>query len=101
MIVVGILLSFVENAFKHGVQPEFKSFINIEFDPTEEHIIKFTIKNAIPPRLSTNQLGGYGLKATKDRLELAYPNSHSLKIIKSKDQYAVELTINTNESNYS
>ena len=101
LIEVGILLSFVENAFKHGVQPEFKSFVNIEFDLTEEHTIKFNIKNAIPPKLTTNQLGGYGLKATKDRLELAYPNNHSLNITESKDQYAVELTINTNESNHS
>jgi sensor histidine kinase YesM len=100
-IEIGILLSFVENAFKHGVQPEFKSFVNIEFDFTEEHNIKFKIKNAIPPKLSTNQLGGYGLKATKDRLELAYPNNHSLHITEGKDLYAVELTINTNESNHS
>ena len=101
LIEVGILLSFVENAFKHGVQPEFKSFVNIEFDLTNENTIKFNIKNAIPPKLTTNQLGGYGLKATKDRLELAYPNNHSLNIIESKDLYAVELTIKTNESNHS
>jgi LytS/YehU family sensor histidine kinase len=101
LIVVGILLSFVENAFKHGVQPEFKSFVNIEFDLTNENTIKFNIKNAIPPKLTTNQLGGYGLKATKDRLELTYPNNHSLNIIESKDLYAVELTIKTNESNHS
>ena len=100
-IEVGILLSFVENAFKHGVQPEFKSFVNIEFDLTEEHTIKFNIKNAIPSKLTTNQPGGYGLKATRDRLELAYPNNHSLNIIESKDLYTVELTINTNESNHS
>jgi sensor histidine kinase YesM len=101
LIEVGILLSFVENAFKHGVEPEFKSFINIEFDLTEEQIIKFNIKNAIPPKLTTNQLGGYGLKASKDRLELAYPHNHSLNITESNDQYAVELTINTHESNHS
>ena len=94
-IEVGIFLSFVENAFKHGVQPEFKSFVNIEFDLSEEHTIKFNIKNAIPPKLTSNQLGGYGLKATKDRLELAYPNNHSLNIIQSNNLYAVELTINT------
>ncbi|MGK0378106.1 MAG: LytS/YehU family sensor histidine kinase [Patiriisocius sp.] len=91
----------MENAFKHGVQPEFKSFVNIEFDLTNENTIKFNIKNAIPPKLTTNQLGGYGLKATKDRLELTYPNNHSLNIIESKDLYAVELTIKTNESNHS
>ncbi len=100
-IEIGILLCFVENAFKHGVQPEFKSFIKIEFDFSHSDYLYFKIKNAIPPKLNPEQTGGYGLKATKERLALAYPDTHKLTIQETEEMYVVELKINTHESNHS
>ena len=43
--------------------------------------------------------GGYGLQATRDRLELAYPNSYQLNIKKESNLYRVNLELNTYESN--
>lgn len=100
-IEMGILLCFVENAFKHGVQPEFNSVISIDIDISSEDRFVFKIKNSIPPKLNNSISGGYGLKATKNRLALAYPNQHSLIIKETEDMYFVELIISADESNYS
>lgn len=90
----GVLLCFVENAFKHGVQPEHESFIHILVDVTNPTTIIFTIENSIPPKIEGNSVGGYGLKSTKDRLELAYPNKHSLVIVE-EHTYTATLSIET------
>lgn len=95
----GILLSFVENAFKHGVQPEFKTYIYMDIDITRATEVIFNIQNSIPPNIGVRQVGGYGLKATKERLQLRYPGQHSLEIEETSDNYKLTLTINTDESN--
>lgn len=92
----GILLCFVENAFKHGVQPEIKSFIHIQIDVTAKNRILFEIENTIPPELEAEKQGGYGLKSTIEHLELAYPKRHALEMIKAGGLYRVKLEIETN-----
>jgi len=94
LIETGILLCFVENAFKHGVQPEYESFICIDIDLTKEDSIIFKIENSIPPSIGELHVGGYGLQSTKERLQLAYPNTHLLDIV-NEETYTVTLKINT------
>ena len=101
LIEKGVLLSFVENAFKHGVQPEFNSFIHIDIDLSSPSTFIFKIKNSIPPKIDLDRVGGYGLKSTKERLQLAYPDRHALEIGEVQNTYNVELIINTDESNNS
>ncbi|OUS02869.1 hypothetical protein A9Q86_02135 [Flavobacteriales bacterium 33_180_T64] len=101
LIEKGILLSFVENAFKHGVQPEFNSYIHIDIDITKPTTFILKIKNSIPPKLVSDSVGGYGLKSTKERLRLAYPGRYSLDIGESEYIFNVTLILNTNEGNNS
>ncbi len=91
----GILLCFVENAFKHGVQPEYNSFIHITIAITNPTTIDFTIENSIPPKIEDHPIGGFGLKSTKDRLALAYPNNKHSLIITEAQTYTVSLSIKT------
>jgi len=100
-IEMSILLSFVENAFKHGVQPEIASFIHIDIDLTHSNEIVFNIKNSIHSQKMILEKGGYGLQATKDRLQLAYPNTHQLTIDEKLNQYNVTLKLYTHESTHS
>lgn len=101
LIEKGILLSFVENAFKHGVQPEFNSFIHIDIDISSETKFICKLKNSIPPKIDLDRVGGYGLKSTKERLLLAYPDQHSLEIEEAPHIFNVTLIINTDEGNNS
>jgi sensor histidine kinase YesM len=95
LIEMSILLCFVDNAFKHGVQPEVDSFIHIVLDITKSNRLLFTIENSVHPTLENQQIGGYGLQATKERLLLAYPSLHQLDIESSKECYAVTLNLHT------
>ena len=100
LVEMSILLSFVENAFKHGVQPEIASHIHIIINITKPNEVNFYIENSIHTQKMLLEKGGYGLQATKERLQLAYPNTHQLEIIESSNQYKVTLKLNTNESTH-
>ncbi|PQB07328.1 hypothetical protein BST83_09275 [Polaribacter filamentus] len=100
VIEPGILLCYIENAFKHGVQPEEKSFISIHIDISNKDKLNFSIKNSIPSFTPNHEKGGFGIASNTNRLELAYPNKHSLEISKTSE-YKVELKIETDESNHS
>lgn len=101
LIEKGILVSFIENAFKHGVRPEFKTFIHIDIDITKATNFIVEIKNSIPPKIDLDRAGGYGLKSTKERLQLAYPDKHTLEIEEDQQIFKVTLIINTDEGNNS
>ncbi len=96
----GILLCYIENAFKHGVQPEEKSFISIQLDLKQEQEIHFKIENSIPSFKQSLENGGFGNASNLNRLNLAYPNRHSITI-RENETYTVVLKINTDESNHS
>jgi LytS/YehU family sensor histidine kinase len=98
MVEMSIFLSFVENAFKHGLQPEITSYIHIDINIEQTNAVNFKITNSVHPQKMILKQGGYGLQATKDRLDLAYPNSHQLEINQNTNQYNVNLKLNTNES---
>lgn len=100
LIASGILLCFVENAFKHGVQPETQSFIHININLIEKNKIIVEIENSIPSKNENKISGGYGLKATKERLTLVYKSNFNLEITENKT-YKIQLKINTNGSNNS
>ena len=90
-----LLIPFVENAFKYGVHVLKPSFINI-FLSVEENGFCFSVKNSIIQNKDTGDNHGKssGLKNVTRRLELLYPESHSLKIQNSGDIFEVTLTIN-------
>lgn len=97
----GILLPFVENAFKYGVMPEEPSFIHIDLRTTPDGQLFFKIKNPIHMALDTAPLnrGGIGLDNTRRRLELVYPGRHQLRITEN-EYFTVELTIDLHENHH-
>lgn len=87
-----ILFTFIENAFKHGVNPDEDSRIQIAIEITDQgiHLLvenrKVTVRN-----VETD--GGVGLPNTRTRLRLLYPGRHRL-VISDQDQiYQVKLLI--------
>lgn len=88
-----LLLTFIENAFKHGVKHEL-NFANIIITLTtnNEEII-FTIFNTKPITEANNTLikKSIGLTNVKRQLNLIYPESHTLKTENKKDSFFVSL----------
>jgi LytS/YehU family sensor histidine kinase len=89
-----LFLSFVENAFKYGVNPRGVSAINIQFAIDENHLF-FNINNQIFTKNETElkESSGIGLENIKKRLQLIYPNNYTLSISTQNNLHVVELTM--------
>ncbi|MBQ4222422.1 MAG: sensor histidine kinase [Prevotella sp.] len=74
-----LLISLVENAFKHGVSPTHPSEIHLHLSADTDTII-FEIRNTYFPKPSTDNSGhGIGLSQVQQRLDLAYPGKYEWK----------------------
>lgn len=91
-----LLLPFVENAFKHGIRATSASSINIEVK-LEKDILYLNVSNTLHEGVVPviDEKSGIGLQNTKRRLNLLYPNKHSLSIERVTDRkiYQVKLTL--------
>lgn len=92
-----ILIPFVENAFKHGVGMVMNPVIDIDLKIADNHLF-FSVKNKIGVETKNNkdETSGIGLRNLKRRLELLYPNAHSLDISQKDGFYFVELNLTLN-----
>lgn len=87
-----LLFSFIENAFKHGVNPDEDSAIEIQIDIKNSSVGLLVINKKVTTRykeFATN----IGLANTKERLRLFYPNKHKLQIDNNAKFFKVELEI--------
>lgn len=88
-----LLIPFIENAFKHGVNPDEESSINIQIE-IEEHRLKLTVENKkVRVALDPHMKSGHGIENTKSRLQLLYPSQHFLILSEDDEHFRVQLTI--------
>lgn len=97
MIAPLLLINFLENAFKHGTKTSFgKSWINLDVKVHDQEI-NFRLQNSKPLHTIGQAIedyqGGIGLKNVKRRLEILYPNKHSLMMNNLKDRFEISLII--------
>ena len=86
-----LLVSFVENAFKHGDLS----------DPNQPLVLDLSVRNGMlrfdtlnkKTNRQTDTSGGIGLVNVQRRLSLLYPNQHTLHITDSPDSYACSLEL--------
>lgn len=91
-----MLVSFIENAFKHGVSYQHDSFIEIKVSideplPEVTHL-HFSCRNSKAEH-PNQEKGGVGLVNVKKRLDLLYDKNYTLNIKDEADIYTVELII--------
>jgi sensor histidine kinase YesM len=90
-----LLIPFVENAFKHGVNSEQDSNIRISIKANESELHFLVANNKVNIQsLTRENSGGIGIKNTKHRLDLIYPSKHLLTIKETETDYTVSLHIN-------
>jgi LytS/YehU family sensor histidine kinase len=108
-----MLISFIENAFKHGISYQHQSYVHIKIAISDEmsanspsnatrsqreqptaksQQLIFTCSNSKAEK-PNEEKGGVGLSNVKQRLRLLYDNNYSLKIQNQPDSYNVELII--------
>ncbi|OFX86022.1 MAG: hypothetical protein A2W99_16550 [Bacteroidetes bacterium GWF2_33_16] len=87
-----ILHTFIENSFKHGASKDTGNR-RIEINLTiNDNWLNFTVFNS-----KTNEEGkqpsGIGIENAKRRLQLIYPNQHSIEIVSNRNTFNVLLEI--------
>jgi len=88
-----LFIPFVENAVKHNPDIENESYIHIEFE-IKEGKLRFRCENSKPAiPLAKSKVGGLGLQNIRRRLELLYPDQHSLSILDEDEQFTILLII--------
>ncbi|MFD0749184.1 sensor histidine kinase [Mucilaginibacter calamicampi] len=86
-----LLLPFIENAFKHGLEQETgKGFVTIILCVMEDDI---TLEVSNSKATLLNPSTGIGLQNVSKRLELLYPNGHVLQVDERAETYNVTLTL--------
>ncbi|MBT30583.1 MAG: hypothetical protein CMO01_13065 [Thalassobius sp.] len=88
-----ILIPFIENAFKYGVNPDADSMIDIEIKIAEEELQLLVVNNKVRLNIKPYEKTETGLANTKSRLDLLYSSKHILDITESEKQFKVALTI--------
>lgn len=97
MIAPLLLIPFLENSFKHGVNTTTQSgYIKVQMDIKDDRL-HFFIENSKPPQQDVPKKNGkdhgIGLQNVKRRLDLLYPDMHSLKIEDTTTYYRTELNL--------
>jgi sensor histidine kinase YesM len=86
-----LLIVFIENAFKHGIETaENSAFLNISLVCNEKELY-FSCENSFDEE-NTN-IPGIGIANLKKRLDLLYPNKHSLKLSSENHIFKAELKL--------
>lgn len=89
-----LLIPFVENAFKHGVGLVASPVIDIQLR-LDRTALFFTLRNKIngdQPETKDSS-SGIGLRNVSRRLELLYPEAHTLQISKAEGWFVVDLQL--------
>ena len=88
-----ILVSFIENAFKHGIDAVQTSFIKVELKIDNDEIQYSVINSSFPEKGKVTN-SGIGLDNLKKRLELLYPNKFELITKEVNSKYIATLILN-------
>ena len=91
-IVPLILITFLENAFKHGVSNNStNAYISVNLKVQNKTLI-YLVENSI---LETNnhEKSGIGLQNVKRRLDLSYPEKYRLEVVSSEKDYKINLSL--------
>lgn len=90
-----LLIPFVENAFKHGISAQKKSWVKISLRCREGEV-HMDINNSIHRNIGEDpekKATGIGLRNVRQRLNLLYPKRHELIIRENEMEYFVHLSL--------
>lgn len=88
-----VLIPFIENAFKHGVNAEENASITITLHITDSHLNLVVTNNKVQIHRAAEEASGLGIENTRNRLAALYPAQHKLTIHDTPGNFSVSLTI--------
>lgn len=89
-----LFITFVENAVKHNIDAEDRSFVYVFFAVTSG-VLHFHCINSKPKiKINRSGRGGLGLANVQRRLALIYPGKHDLRVVDNPESFNVHLIVN-------
>ncbi|UJH66376.1 sensor histidine kinase [Allomuricauda sp. SCSIO 65647] len=89
-----ILIVFIENAFKHSQAGQTENIEITIHAQMKENVLLFNCANNHEPAQGLDTVAaGIGLRNVQKRLQLLYPDKHSLQIKEDQSRYEVSLSI--------
>lgn len=95
-----LFISFVENAFKHGVSYQEESFIDVASERYKngkgQQRLRWTCRNSKHAKAQGNETprqGGVGMKNVRQRLDILYGRDYTLDIRETETTFEVTLDI--------
>lgn len=89
-----LLITFIENAFKHGISTEENGIIKINITVAGNQLVMNVQNKKYKMALKEDESSGIGIENTKRRLALMYPDKHELTIDNNDTGYGVTLKLN-------
>jgi len=87
-----LILPLVENAFKHGLDKTIGSgFVRIKIS-VENKELNIKVENSLNGE-NNHEGEGIGIKNLRKRLELQYPNQHTILLNETENEFVAELQI--------
>jgi hypothetical protein len=88
-----ILITYIENAFKYGVNPDVEDcIVEVTLKVTETGVRLHTFNKKVQNNANANSTG-IGMQNTRARLLHLYPNKHLLDINEDKETYSLTLSL--------
>lgn len=89
-----LLIPFVENAIKHGIDTKTKSIINISLEVTKNSL-SYKVSNTMHQAVYglKDSASGFGLDNLKKRLAILYPNAHTMNTKVKKGSFTALLKL--------
>ena len=98
MIEPLLMMPLMENAMKHCVNPNGKSFAHVSITQSGD-VLHFHSENSNFPRKSTHKNGGLGLSTFEKRLDLMYLDAHEYSVNIVDDVYISDLILHLKKEN--
>ena len=90
-----LLVQFIENAFKHGLEEhKSNSYLKIRISLEKDLLIYESVNSMTEKEIPVT--GGVGLMNVRKRLDIIYPEKHQLTINSGNNEYVVNLMIQLN-----
>lgn len=93
-----LFVSYIENAFKHGINPNGPSYIHVELRVVDHQAVQFRICNSNHPVSDPTAIksSGVGLVNSMQRLKLLYGDNFKLTETSTQQEYCVNLIVPIN-----
>lgn len=88
-----LMIPFIENAFKYGINPDEDCDLKVEIVLSEKELNLNVENRKVAVRISEDAIGGVGIENARRRLQAVYAGRYILDISDKKEIFSVTLKI--------